>query len=143
MACVCRNCRQLVAVFRTGAGGIRWRLRIRRIVDAPTRWPSLSGSPWILWYPQRGFSRAIRTTSATRTSLIGGRPGWFGVCPPSALEAAMPAQDRVRGDQAVATQSSGQPPGETGEDRSVRPVHAWLWVGATEDCDLVAQHAEL
>ena len=25
-------------------------------------------------YPQRGFSRAIRTTNAARTSLIGGRP---------------------------------------------------------------------
>jgi hypothetical protein len=28
--------------------------------------------------PQRGFSRAIRTTKATRTSSIGGRPGRFG-----------------------------------------------------------------
>jgi hypothetical protein len=55
----------------------------------------------------------------------------------------MPAQDRVRGDQAVATQSSGQPPGETGEDRSVRPVHAWSWVGAAEDGDLVPEHEEL
>ena len=61
-----------------GAGGIRWRFRIRRIVEAPTRWPSLSSSPWILRYPQRGFSRAIRTTRAARTSSIGGRPGRFG-----------------------------------------------------------------
>src|SRR5690349_8209774 len=38
-AWVRRNCRQLVSVCRTGAGGIRWRLRIRRIVEAPTRWP--------------------------------------------------------------------------------------------------------
>jgi hypothetical protein len=27
---------------------IRWRWRMRRIVEAPTRWPSLSSSPWIL-----------------------------------------------------------------------------------------------
>ena len=60
----------------------------------------------------------------------------------------MPAQDRVRSDQALATQCLRrsclrQPLDEGGEDRSVRPVHAWLWVGATEDCDLVAQHEEL
>lgn len=36
-ACVRRNCRQVVSVFRTGAGGTRARFRIRRIVDAPTR----------------------------------------------------------------------------------------------------------
>ena len=29
-------------------------------------------------YPQRGFSRAIRTTKATSTSSIGGRPVRFG-----------------------------------------------------------------
>ena len=73
-AYVRRNCRQLVSVCRTGAGGMRWRVKIRRIVDAPTRWPSLSNSPWSLMYPQRGFSRAIRTTKATSTSSIGGRP---------------------------------------------------------------------
>ncbi len=51
----------LVSVRRTGAGGIRWRRRIRRTVEAPIRWPSLSSSPWILLYPQFGFSVAIRT----------------------------------------------------------------------------------
>ena len=55
----------------------------------------------------------------------------------------MPAQNRVRGDQAMATQCSGQPPGEGGEDRSVRPVQAWSWVGTTQDGDLVPQHEEL
>jgi hypothetical protein len=48
VAWVCRNWRQLVSVCRDGAGGIRRRLRIRRIVEAPTRWPSLSSSPSIL-----------------------------------------------------------------------------------------------
>ena len=55
----------------------------------------------------------------------------------------MPAQDRVRGDHAVATHCSGQPQNERGEDRSVRPVQTWSWVGATQDRDLVAQHEEL
>jgi hypothetical protein len=51
VAWVRRNCRHVVSVCRSGAGGIRWRLRIRRIVEAPTRWPSVSSSPWILLYP--------------------------------------------------------------------------------------------
>ena len=55
----------------------------------------------------------------------------------------MPAQDRVRGDQAMATQRSGQPPHERGEHGPVRSVHARSWVGATQDGDLVAQHEEL
>jgi hypothetical protein len=32
-----------------------------RIVDALTRWPSLSSSPWILQYPQLLFSVASRS----------------------------------------------------------------------------------
>ena len=55
----------------------------------------------------------------------------------------MPAQDRVRGDQAMATQCAGQPPHERGEHGPVRPVQAWSWVGAAQDGDLVAQHEEL
>jgi len=55
-----------------------WRRRIRRIVVAPTRWPSLSSSPWIRTYPQRGFSRAMRTTKTTSASSTGGRPVRFG-----------------------------------------------------------------
>jgi hypothetical protein len=43
----------------------------------------------------------------------------------------------------MATQCSGQPPDEGGEDRSVRPVQAWSWVGAAQDGDFVAQHEEL
>jgi hypothetical protein len=67
-----------VSVCRAGAGGIRWRLRIRRIVEVPTRWPSVSSSPRSLWYPQLGLSVAIRTINAAIASLIGGRPGVFG-----------------------------------------------------------------
>ena len=55
----------------------------------------------------------------------------------------MPAQDRVRGDQAMATQRAGQPPHERGQHGPVRPVHARTWVSAAQDGDLVAQHKEL
>jgi uncharacterized membrane protein YdbT with pleckstrin-like domain len=39
----------------------------------------------------------------------------------------MPAQDRVRRDQALAAQCSGQPPDEGGEDRWVSPAQVWSW----------------
>jgi hypothetical protein len=55
----------------------------------------------------------------------------------------MPAQDRVRRDQAMATQYPRQPCDEGGEHGAVRPVHTWSWVGAAQDGDLVAQHEEL
>jgi len=55
----------------------------------------------------------------------------------------MPAQDRVRVDQAVATQCAGQPRDEGGEHGPVRPIQARSWIGATQDGDLVAQHEEL
>ena len=45
-ACVRRNVRQLVSTSR-GAGPIRPAARIRRIVPAPTRWPSPTSSAWI------------------------------------------------------------------------------------------------
>ena len=54
----------------------------------------------------------------------------------------MPAQDGARGDKAMATQCSGQPQDEGGEDRPVRSVQAWFWTGAAEDGDLVPQHEE-
>jgi hypothetical protein len=70
----CRNCRQVVSVRRFGAGGIFKALRIRRIVEAPTRWPSLSSSPWIRWYPHEVFSVASRSMSAVISVLTGGQP---------------------------------------------------------------------
>ena len=45
----CRNLRHVVSVCRSGAGGIFWVLRTRRMAEALTRWPSLSSSPWIRW----------------------------------------------------------------------------------------------
>jgi hypothetical protein len=53
-------------------------LRTRRIVDAPTRWPSLSSSPWILLYPQPRFSVASCLISVAISALTGGRPIRFG-----------------------------------------------------------------
>jgi hypothetical protein len=47
---VCRNCRQLVSLCRTGAGGIRWRFRIHRIVrgaDAMAECEQLALEPYV------------------------------------------------------------------------------------------------
>jgi hypothetical protein len=65
------------------------------------------------------------------------------VGPSSAHEAAMPTQDRVRGDHAVAPQCAGQPLHERGEHSPVRPIQARTWVGTAQDGDLVPQHEEL
>jgi hypothetical protein len=72
-AWACRNFRHVVSERRSGAGGIFSALRTRRIVDAPTRCPSLSSSPWILLYPQLRFSVASRSISAAVSALTGGR----------------------------------------------------------------------
>ena len=53
-------------------------MRTWRTVDALTRWPSLSSSPWILLYPQPLFSLASRSISAAISALTGGRPIWCG-----------------------------------------------------------------
>jgi hypothetical protein len=55
----------------------------------------------------------------------------------------MPAQNRVGGDEAVATQCAGQPPHEGGEHGPVRPVQARPRVGAAQDGDLVPEQEKL
>jgi hypothetical protein len=51
------NCDRSVGTAPVGS----WRLRIRRMVEAPTRWPSLSSSPWIRrWPPARVLRRHLR-----------------------------------------------------------------------------------
>jgi hypothetical protein len=77
-AWACRNGRRVVSVCRFGAGGIFSALRTRRIVEAPARWPSLSSSPWMRWYPHVLFSVANCSMSAVISALTGGRPVWFG-----------------------------------------------------------------
>ena len=74
----CRNWRRVVSVRRLGPGGIRSAVRTRRIVDALARWPSLSSSPWIRWYPHEMFSVASRSMSAAISVLTGCRPVRFG-----------------------------------------------------------------
>ena len=49
-------------------------LRISHTVDAATFMPSPASSPWILRYPQPGFSRASRRTSARMLRRVAGRP---------------------------------------------------------------------
>jgi len=55
----------------------------------------------------------------------------------------MPAQDRVRGAQAMATQRWRHTPDEGREDGPVRPVQVRSRVGAAQHRDLVAQNEEL
>ena len=52
---------------------------MRLIVDALTRWPTLSSSPLIRGYPQVGFCLASRSMRVASSVLMGGRPvrcGW-------------------------------------------------------------------
>jgi hypothetical protein len=63
-ASVRRNCRQVDRV-RCVAGGIRSRFSTRRTVDAPTRYPRPSSSPWIRLSPGPG-SPAPSARSAPR-----------------------------------------------------------------------------
>jgi len=62
---------------RVDTGGIRTRLRMRPI-DAETRWPSLSSSPWTRLWPHDRFSRASRSIRAASSSDRGGLPLRFG-----------------------------------------------------------------
>jgi hypothetical protein len=102
-----------MSVWRFGAGRIRSALRTRRIVDALTRWPSLSSSPWMRWYPQLLFSVASRSISAAISALTGGRPVW-GVGLLLCDQAAVPPQDGAGRDQPVRPQRSGQMPDQRG-----------------------------
>src|SRR6476469_7415146 len=115
VAWVRRNCRQLVSVCRIGAGGMRWRLRIRRIVEAPdpvaefeqlALEPPISPGRIVRRHPRDQRGEDVVDRWAAEPVRIG---------PLLADKTAMPAQDRVRGDQAMATQRSRQPPDERGE----------------------------
>jgi len=74
-----RNRRQVVSARRFGGGRDPQRLEDPAIVDAPTRRPSLSSSPWIRWYPSRCSRwRAARSARAI-SALTGGLPVRFRV----------------------------------------------------------------
>ena len=74
---------------RRGAGSMPLALRISHTVDAATFTPSPANSPWILRYPQLGFSRASRRTRALMCLRVVGRscrawtwrPSGGGRCP--------------------------------------------------------------
>ena len=56
------------------AGSMPLALRISQTVDAATLTPRPAISPWILRYPQPGFSRASRRTRALMFRGVAGRP---------------------------------------------------------------------
>ena len=72
-ACARRKFRHVVSARRWGAGGIFRALRTRRIVDALTRWPTLSSSPWILLYPQPLFSHSDLMSQHQELGVLRGR----------------------------------------------------------------------
>jgi hypothetical protein len=74
-----RNSRQLGPDLR-GAGPSPTRVSSRRTVVGDTRRPSLPRSPLIRRWPQRGFSRASRTTMSLISADVGGRPRRPGGC---------------------------------------------------------------
>ena len=131
MAWVRRNCRQLVSVCRNRR---RWDAVAledppdRRGADAVAELEQLALDPLVSParvlrrhpYDQRGEHVVDRWA-----------PGSVRVGPLLANEAAMPAQDRVRGDQAMAAQCSGQPPDRVRRTRPGRPSPGvvWGWCG--------------
>jgi hypothetical protein len=120
-AWVCRNFRHVVSVCRFGAGGIFRALRTRRMVDAPTRWPSFSSSPLDpLVSPAVVLGGELFDE---RGDLgVGRRPSRpVGVGPFTSDQAAAPAQDGAGGDQPVHPQTCRQEPDQRGEDRASRP----------------------
>jgi hypothetical protein len=142
-ACACRNCRQVVPVCRFGAGGILSALRTRRIVEALTRWPSLSSSPWIRWYPQPWFSVASRSMSAAISVLTWGPSRPVRVRPLPGDQATVPPEHGAGCDQPVHPQRSRQQADQRSEDCTVSPVQLGLGYGAAQHGDLVPQHEQL
>ena len=138
-----RNSRQLGPDLR-GAGPSPARASSRRTVDGDTRKPSLASSPPIRRCPQRGFSRASRSTRARTSAVTGGRPRWPGGCRHfPAHERAMPPQQRARSDQTRATRRAWQLARcrrEQGTISGTKPRPRDL---AAQDLELVAQDQQL
>lgn len=63
---------------------------------------------------------------------------WIG--PFSCHQVAVPAQERVGGNQSVCAQLSRQKSDEGGEDRAVRPGQAWPRNAAAQHGYLMAEH---
>ena len=112
------------------------------MVDTPTRWPSLSSSPWILLYPQPLFSGEpldeCGDLGADRRPSYPVRVGPF-----AGDQAAVPAQDGAGGDQPVCSQLCRQEPDQRGENGAVGPVEPGPRMGTAQHGDLVPQHEQL
>jgi hypothetical protein len=85
------------------------------------------------------------------TSLAAGAPGAMSIPEVSDVHpgrhrgrpaAAVPPEDRGRGDRAVCAQRCAEASDQGGEQGSVGPVQAWSRVGSTEYGDFVAQDEE-
>jgi hypothetical protein len=105
--------------------------------------PSVSNSPWILWYPQLRFSRPCAGSAPTpRPRGVDGRGGG---------DRSIFLAARRRGQRRIVPGVTGrwlaqhwwQPPDERGEDRSIRPVQTGLGVDSAQHGDFVTQHQEL
>src|SRR5215469_12765043 len=73
--CLLRNSCHVVFRFRSGAGSIPCRCRIAAIVLRASLCPRLDSAPSIRRQPQSRFSCAMRTTRASISSAVRGRPG--------------------------------------------------------------------
>jgi hypothetical protein len=95
-----KNCDQ-VGPVRPQAGSIPLALRISHMVDAATLTPRPASSPWILRYPHSGFAgqpadQGLDVPPGRRpASPAAHGPGG----PAAAHDVAVPAHDRVRGNQ--------------------------------------------
>jgi hypothetical protein len=103
------------------------------MVPAPTGWPGPTSSSWMRRCPQRGFSRARRTTRSRRSSSIRGRPGRWGMGPVPPDQPSVPGQPGGRGDDAVLPRFSWRRADQRGQYRSFRP-------GQARSTDLAAQY---
>ena len=142
-AWVCRNFRHVMSERRSGAGGVFSALRTLRIVDAPTRWPSLSSSPWIRWYPQPLFSVASCSMRAAIPALTGDRPVRLGQIHLRVTRRRCQRRTVPGGGQPVRSQPWRQEPDQRGEDCAVGPVEPGPGTGTAQHGDLVPQHEQL
>ena len=67
-----------VGPVRPGEGSMPWRRRMAQTLDGASPMPIVASSPWILRYPQVGFSLASRRTISTVPAGTLGRPERWG-----------------------------------------------------------------
>ncbi len=117
--------------------------RTRRIVEAPTRWPSVSTSPWISLVSPAPVLPGHALDQRGHRVLDGWTPDAVWIRPFLGDQVMVPTRDRARRDQAMPPRHQRQPSGERGEHRSIRPVPAGLGVSSARHGDFVTQHQEL